>query len=216
MNRSSSQRHDSSRGGSRRGQNRTDFNAPVDANGWSITPPPRNAGKVGDLGNFGKIEKRASAGPGSFGPSTVFGKKGRNASVETPPISRTPSAGNMFALLNQDSSAEGGAPSAESNEPAPQRKRLVLAPRSKPLPGAGEDGEEGDEAEGDDEEAEANDEKKEPEMDEKTAKAKIEANLAEFYHVKVSADTTLATWLCFFFFSFFLVYIQPANERAFD
>jgi translation initiation factor 4G len=97
----------------------------------------------------------------------------------------------MFALLNQDSS-EGAAPAAESSEPTPQRKRLVLAPRSKPLPGTGEDGEdveEGEDAEEGDEEEETGageeEKDKEPEMSKEQAEAKIKANLDEFWNIRV-------------------------------
>lgn len=199
MNRTSSQRHDnSSRGGSRRGPTRTDFNAPQQQgqDGWSA-PAPRQQAKVGDLSRFGTIEKRpAGATPTSFGPPSVFGKKGKAAGqLDTPPMSRTPSSVNMFSLLGQDASSGGGssgeaAPAADEAGDAPQRKRLVLAPRTKPVPG--EDGEEGegddeDKDEGDDvKEGEDEDEDAAPKLDDKAAKDKTKAQVSEFFHLKVS------------------------------
>lgn len=203
MNRTSSQRHggDSSRGGSRRGQQRTDFGAPQQqgGDGWNtVAAPPRNPGKVGDLAHFGKIEKRAPSGPQTFGPSTVFGKN-RGKPIETPPMSRQNSSSNMFSLLNQDGSAGGDAGSAGAaaagGEAPTQRKRLVLKPRSVPVDGAEkEDGEEdegegeGDEEEGD-EEAEAAAE--EPVMDVKEAERLIKTRVDEFFNVKDLSEAVL-------------------------
>lgn len=181
MARSSSGRNDSSRGGSRRGANRTDFGAPtLNADGWSTpAPAPRNAGKVGDLKNFGQIEKPAARQPASFGPSGVFSKKKNQA--ETPPMSRTPSSANMFSLLGQDSgnaTGDNAGDKTDDGEPAPQRKRLVLQKRSVPLPddeGADKDGD-------DDDEASAKDDK--PKIDEAEAKRLIKTRVDEFYNVR--------------------------------
>lgn len=181
MNRSSSQRHggDSSRGGSRRGQTRTDFGAPQQQqqDGWNtVAAPPRNPGKVGDLAHFGKIEKRTASGPQTFGPSTVFGKN-RGPKVETPPMSRVNSNSNMFSLLNQDGSS-GAEPA--SSEPAPERKRLVLKPRTV----GAKDGEDGGEKE-DEEEEEEETAAGESVMPKEEADRLIKTRVAEFYNVKV-------------------------------
>ncbi|KZV84795.1 hypothetical protein EXIGLDRAFT_776164 [Exidia glandulosa HHB12029] len=65
-----------SRGGSRRGDNYSEYGSHTGADGWSTPsgrPPPN---KVGDLSQFGKINK-ASPGVVNLGPSSVFaGKKG--------------------------------------------------------------------------------------------------------------------------------------------
>ena len=206
MNRSSSQRHggDSSRGGSRRGQQRTDFGAPQQqqgGDGWNTVSaaPPRNPGKVGDLAHFGKIEKRTPSGPQTFGPSTVFGRNKGAKSIETPPMSRVNSNSNMFSLLNQDGSSGADASSPASSEPAPQRKRLVLKPRTKPVDG--EEGEEKEEGEGEEEEEEEGEEEEEtseePSMPKEEADRLIKTRVAEFYNVKVRSY--------FFFISLFSI-----------
>ncbi|KAG6841406.1 hypothetical protein C0991_011300 [Blastosporella zonata] len=112
-----------SRGGSRRGGDRGD-SSQANADGWAVAGggngPPRPPSKAGDLSNFGKINKTT---PMTFGPSGVFAnKKGDN---KRDSVSRTSSSSNMFSILNQ-----GSEPAAEAKEP--QRRRIVLAPRSKP------------------------------------------------------------------------------------
>lgn len=177
----------SSRGGSRRGQARTDFNQVQEPGGWQ-NAPVRNPGKAGDLSGFGKIERRLpSAGPGSFGPSNVFGKRAAAKTGETPPLSRTGSTSNMFSMLSQDGSGESAAPmargpSADGGE-EPTRKRLVLAKRSVPVPQEGEETLASPAAEEEAEEAAA------PEMDDKAAADKIKANMDEFFHVRVRLPT---------------------------
>jgi translation initiation factor 4G len=93
-----------SRGGSRRGGDRGEFNNPqqqqVGPDGWAVagggSGPPRPPPKAGDLSNFGKISKTQ---PMTFGPSSVFaGKKGAESKRET--ISRTNSSSNMFSMLS--------------------------------------------------------------------------------------------------------------------
>ena len=91
-----------SRGGSRRGGDRSEFNNPqqVGPDGWAVagsgSGPPRPPPKAGDLSNFGKISKTQ---PMTFGPSSVFaGKKGAENKREA--ISRTNSTSNMFSMLS--------------------------------------------------------------------------------------------------------------------
>lgn len=195
MARSSSGPGNSSRGGSRRGQNRTDFNNNNNSpqqDGWTVSAPPRHLNKVGDLGNFGTFTKRGAA-PTTFGPSgSVFNKRGGAKAAEVPALSRNSSSSNvnMFQMLSEssDSAAAAGlppnplragkedaAPEATSPEPAPQRKRLNLAPRSVPIADA--------EASAPTPDAEA--EAEAPAMDAKAAAEKIKANVAEIYHIKV-------------------------------
>jgi translation initiation factor 4G len=188
----------SSRGGSRRGQARTDFNqGPQEPGGWQ-NAPVRNPGKAGDLANFGKIERRTpSGGPGSFGPSTVFGKRAAAKTGETPPLSRTGSTNNMFSMLSQDGSTEPSTSSPMARGPSadaaggeePTRKRLVLAKRSVPVPQEGEAGDDEEKEGEDDDEDEAEEEK--PEMDDKAAATKIDNNIAEFLNIRDTSEVVL-------------------------
>ncbi|KAJ3854735.1 armadillo-type protein [Lentinula lateritia] len=129
-----------SRIGSRRGGDRNDHQAGADD--WTVTGnAPRPPAKVGDLSKLGQISKGA---PMTFGPSSVFAGKKENKRES---LSRTNSNANMFQMLQNVEAAEvatktsrppsrkpsvdlgsGGAP-----EPAPQRKRLNLLPRTKPV-----------------------------------------------------------------------------------
>jgi len=139
-----------SRGGSRRGGNRDAAEAPH-PEGWSVagsTAPARQPPKAGDLSQFGKISK---ATPISFGPGSVFaGKKGTDPKNRDPPMTRTPStSSNMFSML-QNSDAVVEPPTSKGSRPPsrkpsvdlgagsapeliPQRRRLQLLPRSRPV-----------------------------------------------------------------------------------
>ena len=85
-----------SRGGSRRGGDRGEFSQ-QGVDGWAVAGNggPRAPPKVGDLSNFGKINKTTAM---TFGPSSVFAgenlKEGKRES-----ISRTSSSSNMFSML---------------------------------------------------------------------------------------------------------------------
>lgn len=122
-----------SRGGSRRGDQRSGFGGPPGASdAWQSVgsrPPP----KAADMTGFGKINTGGGPGPGSFGPASVFNKK--NAKPKsgdvTPPNGPTTTSANPFSALMDDGSGEGSTGDDNaSGEPAPQRKRLVLAPRT--------------------------------------------------------------------------------------
>lgn len=98
-----------SRGGSRRGGDRSEFSNPqqVGPDGWAVagsgSGPPRPPPKAGDLSNFGKISKTQ---PMTFGPSSVFaGKKGAESKRES--ISRTNSSSNMFSMLSSQGAEAG-------------------------------------------------------------------------------------------------------------
>ena len=162
-----------SRGGSKRGQARGDG-----PDGWStvggVAPPPRPS-KAGDLSHFGKIERGTSGRPLSFGPSTMLGRKnqGKGSEDGSQPPTRTSSQTNMFSLLNQ--AGEGDAAPSEE----PQRPKLNLAPRTKPLPGS--DDKEGEDK---DDEAEGEDEGKPSEMSDEEAKRKITNDIKEFLEIK--------------------------------
>ena len=205
-----------SRGGSRRGGNR-DAVEPPHPDGWSVAgsnAPARQPPKAGDLSNFGKISKTT---PISFGPVSVFsGKKGTDPKNRDPPMSRTPStSSNMFSMLqNPDAVVEpavskGSRPPSRkpsvdlgagaSSEPAPQRRRLQLLPRSKPVgeeskastPAASESG-------SDDEATEDIGSPAPPALSEAETKAKIEEDTKEFFSIRMldeaeSYFTTLPT-----------------------
>ena len=86
-----------SRGGSRRGGDRSDF-AQVGPDGWAVAGngPPRPPPKAGDLSKFGQISKSSTM---TFGPGSVFAgkKEGKRES-----LSRTSSSSNMFSMLSQN------------------------------------------------------------------------------------------------------------------
>lgn len=192
-----------SRGGSRRGGNRDTAEA-SHPDGWSVAgsgAPPRQLPKAGDLSQFGKISKTTQL---SFGPASVFsGKKGTDSKSRDPPISRTPStSSNMFSML-QSTDTVVDPPTSKSSrppsrkpsvdlaagappDPAPQRRRLQLLPRSKPkgeeskpsTPAVSEDG-------SDDEGAEETGAPTPAGMSEAEAKAKIEEDTKEFFGVRM-------------------------------
>lgn len=161
-----------SRGGSRRGGDRGDF-AQVGPDGWAVAgprPPP----KVGDLSNFGKISKTQ---PMTFGPSSVFAGKKGGAESKRESISRTSSSSNMFSML-QNTEAGADTTAKAAPEPPLQRKRIVLAPRSKPVEDA--------EAVPSNVESEVNSSEDEasPEMSDADVKKKIAEDSKEFFGVR--------------------------------
>ncbi|KAF9012539.1 hypothetical protein BDQ17DRAFT_1271720 [Cyathus striatus] len=158
-----------SRGGSRRGATREEF-PQVGPDGWAVAggSAPRPPPKAGDLSQFGKISK---AQPPTFGkPNSVFaGKKGG----EKEAVSRSSSNSNMFMMLSQGTDAgDSKAPEAVP----PQRKKLVLQPRSKPV----EEARPAAESDGSDDEAPT----VAPEMTDKDADKKITEDLKEFFGVR--------------------------------
>ena len=132
-----------SRGGSRRGGERGGEFSQTGPDGWAVaggSGPPRPPTKAGDLSNFGKINKTT---PMTFGPSSVFA--GKKDGKREPPLSRTSSSQNMFSMLSQNPEVAAEASASKSSRPPsvdfsqtgipdapPQRKRLILQPRSKP------------------------------------------------------------------------------------
>ena len=190
-----------SRGGSRRGGNRDAAEAPH-PDGWSVTgssAPTRQPPKAGDLLQFGKVSKTT---PISFGPGSIFtGKKGKNRG---PPMSHTAStSSNMFSMLqNPDAGAaepytskSSWAPSWKPSvdlgagalsDPAPQRRRLQLLPRSKPVgeeskastPAVSESG-------SDDEIAGESGSLPPGTMSEAETKAKIDEDTKEFFSIRM-------------------------------
>lgn len=177
-----------SRGGSRRGGERGQFDQQPGADGWAVaggSGPARPPSKAGDLSNFGKINK---ATPMTFGPSSVFaGKKDPKGRAES--LTRSNSSSNMFSMLNSEAAADAG-PAKMSRPPSrktsvdlsqsgivepPQRKKLQLLPRSKPTeeevaPVSASPSEE--------------DEVEETGMSEADAKKKIDEDSKEFFSVR--------------------------------
>ncbi|KAF5393461.1 hypothetical protein D9757_000476 [Collybiopsis confluens] len=177
-----------SRSGSRRGGERGEQPG---ADGWTVSGnAPRPPPKAGDLSKFGQISNKV-APPITFGPSSVFVNK-KDIKRET--LSRTNSNANMFQMLQNVEAAEvpsnssrppsrkasidlgsGGAPEA-----APQRKRLVLQPRTRPLESDSAPHQESDSDEDDNEAGE----EPEQEMSEAEAKKKIAEDTKEFFGVR--------------------------------
>ncbi|PVG02533.1 hypothetical protein CPB86DRAFT_587203 [Serendipita vermifera] len=113
--------------------------------GWTTptSSKPPNKG-VGDLSNFGKIQKSNTM---QFGPSSIFSKKEKRESTSA---TRNSSSSNMFAALNSSEAtpdaASVGSRTANSTRPpsrkgsidfgpgsvadTPQRRRLMLQPRT--------------------------------------------------------------------------------------
>ena len=142
-------------GQGRRDTGRSDYGPPqVNADGWTTPttrPPPT---KAGDLSKFGKIDRSAGL---QFGPSSVFSKRGDKR--ESASVTRVSSSSNMFAMLNSseatpDAVSVGSRTAASTRPPSrkasidmstgtaspidgPQRRRLILQPRSIPMSGEG-------------------------------------------------------------------------------
>ncbi|EKD00153.1 eukaryotic initiation factor 4F subunit [Trichosporon asahii var. asahii CBS 8904] len=163
-----------SRGGSRAGHSRREGPQPGEWQSVGATGP-RPPQRPTDYSNLGRgVSSAGMAAAPTFGPSGVFarGKKG-SASGSTPPLSRhssTTNMSNMFNILNETGDSAGDA--AE----APQRKKLQLAPRTKPLPSK----------EGSDEESEG---EGEVEMTEEAAKNKIKMDAQELWGEKDSGGS---------------------------
>ncbi|KAF8584275.1 hypothetical protein K439DRAFT_1633657 [Ramaria rubella] len=182
-----------SRGGSRRGEHRGAYGSQTGADGWTAvaTAPLRPPPPAGDLTQFGKIAK-APGGPLTFGPGSVFASKNKEPKPGSS-LSRTNSTSNMFAMLNSDAAAEPPAPGKSSRPPsrkpsadfsqsglpeAPQRKKLALLPRTRPVP---------DDTKVEEEcvaPSEASEEDAEPSLTEEQANAKIDEDLKEFWAVR--------------------------------
>ncbi|EEB94302.1 hypothetical protein MPER_06901, partial [Moniliophthora perniciosa FA553] len=176
-----------SRTGSRRGMDRSEANQ-IGPDGWAVAGgAPRAPAKAGDLSKFGQISNKGTP-PMTFGPSSVFAGK-KESKRES--LSRSNSSANMFQMLQTDAVAE--ASNSKSSRPPsrktsvdlthggepPQRRKLVLQPRSKPLDPepSGRAPESGNNSDEDSEESEV-------EMSEADAKKKIDEDLKEFFAVR--------------------------------
>ncbi|KAL0571793.1 hypothetical protein V5O48_010167 [Marasmius crinis-equi] len=181
-----------SRTGSRRGTERPD--QATNPDGWAVAGgggggSMRAPTKAGDLSKFGQISNKGA--PMTFGPSSVFNKK---EATKRESLSRSNSSANMFQMLQnveavaEASTSKGSRPPsrkasvdlshggmATSDQP-PQRKKLVLQPRTKPL--------EDNAPTGGSDESEEETEEPEAEMSEADAKKKIEEDSKEFFAVR--------------------------------
>lgn len=194
-----------SRGGSRRGQPGGGYpGAAVGPDGWTAVggaPPPPRPARVGDMSNFGVIQRSGSGRPLTMGggPNSVFAKKAAKTSEDgSKPPSRTSSSANMFEMLNQsEADQQAAAAAATSASSATERPKLKLAPRTKPVPG--EDGEEqeeaGEEDKADEEDggaAAAGDADEVEEMSDEKAKQKIDEDVKEFLNVRDIGEGVMA------------------------
>ena len=132
-----SSRESISRGGSRAGGRRD-----AQPGEWQSVAPAARVAPRADFTNLGRgVSSSGSAGP-NFGPKSVFAQgKGKLAGTTTPPaLSRQTSTTNMFSALDaiEQSASEDRRGSAEE----PQRRKLNLAPRTKPVTGEEGEGEE--------------------------------------------------------------------------
>ena len=186
-----SARESISRGGSRAGHARRDGPGPGE---WqSVAAGPRPLQRPTDFSNIGRnISSSGSANPISFGLSSVFSKNRKSgaAGVVTPPLSRQASTSNMFGILRDEPADAATARRASADVPSdvgPQRKKLSLAPRTKPLPG--EEGEGLGEVDGAEDEAASEDEVSTPAeasvgMSAHAAKTKIASDMEELWGEK--------------------------------
>ncbi|KAI0941635.1 hypothetical protein AcW1_003473 [Taiwanofungus camphoratus] len=182
-----------SRGGSRRGGERGDHSQ-VGPDGWAVAgSAPRPPPKAGDLSNFGKISKTTSM---TFGPTSVFTSKDKSKSREST-ITRAGSQ-NMFSKLMENPELASEAATSKSSRPpsrkpsvdlggtglpeaTPQRRKLNLLPRSKPLQteeGKADSTPAASEANSDDEDSHV------PSMSEEEAKTRIDEDLKEFFSIR--------------------------------
>ncbi|KAL1695924.1 armadillo-type protein [Schizophyllum commune] len=177
-----------SRGGSGRGGDRRDSEY-VGPDGWTVAGPavPRPPVKADDLSKFGNISR---ATPMTFGPGSVFAGKNAN---KRDSISRQASTSNMFHALQSEGAEPVTAPKSSrppSRKPSvdlsaaaggkapPQRRKLILRPRTRPLeenkPDASESEDEGSTAAA---VAPSN-------MSEEVAKKKVEEDVKEFFAIR--------------------------------
>ncbi|KAJ3551381.1 hypothetical protein NP233_g13091 [Leucocoprinus birnbaumii] len=156
-----------SRGGSRRGGDRSE-QPQVNPEGWAVAGNAARPPSKVDLTNFGKISNKAL--PTTFGPGSVFAGKGKDKRES---LSRSSSSANMFSMLQN---AESGAD--KTPEAQPQRKKLALLPRTKPIEADSQQNPESDEEE------EATTPAASVEMSDEQAEKKIKEDLKEFFAVR--------------------------------
>lgn len=166
---SAAARESISRGGSKTGYSR---NGPQPGEWQSVAAGARQLPqRPSDFSKIGLNSASTQSGP-SFGPSSVFSKNRKAGG--TPPLSRQPSTAtlpqsNAFSLLQAETEAAAA---------APERKKLNLQPRTKPV-----ESEQADQAE---EESEEEEEVATPSvgMTEHGAKLKLETDMKELWGEK--------------------------------
>jgi translation initiation factor 4G len=220
-----SARESISRGGSRTGHARRDGPGEWQAVNTGVRPLQR----PGDFSNLGR--NLSSAGMPSaptFGPSSVFnkGKKAGVPGVVTPPISRQASTSNMNSFSALQGDVAETPDQRGSGEPEPQRRKIQLAPRTRPIPGEGEaDGEADAEADGeagDADETASEDEVATPAeastavMSPVAVKTKIEADMRELWGEKDTGGSRNADDIVEYFKSLPLEHQPKLAERLVD
>ena len=178
-----------SRGGSRRGGDRgSGPPGEHQVDGWSVAggPTPRPPPKAGDLSNFGRINK---SGPVIMGPSSVWTGEKDAAKRDF----RVNSNSNMFMMFGSGEAVPktGSKPSQLSSGrtivdlgvgsvPEPQRRKLQLLPRSRPLEEENKvNGSSPDRSEG-----EGGSDDAPQEMSEGEANKKIAEDIKEFFSIR--------------------------------
>ncbi|ODN94166.1 hypothetical protein L198_05017 [Cryptococcus wingfieldii CBS 7118] len=176
-----SARESMSRGGSRAGGRRDPPQQPGD---WQAVPGgPRVAGRPVDFAGIGRglSSSARTSSPSFAGPTSVFSRKGGNTASPAPPVSRSTSS-NMFSALTDGQDNTGSSASrrdsADAGEPTPQRKRLSLAPRTKPVPTEGDEEEDPQDGEG------GESGESEEDLSEEQAKEKINLDMKELWGEK--------------------------------
>jgi translation initiation factor 4G len=172
-----------SRGGSRAGHSRREGSQPGE---WQPvgTAGPRPPQRPADLSHFGRgVSSAGLPNTPTFGPTGAFARNRKGGVTgSTPPLSRHASStnmSNMFGVLNE--AADSSSPAAA--DAAPERKKLQLAPRTKPLPSKDDDEDGSDDAEDDDDD-EAEAETEANTMTKDAAKAKIAMDVKELWGEK--------------------------------
>lgn len=185
-----------SRGSSRRGGDRGDFQFEAGPDGWTkiaianniaLQPPPKF--QAGDLSNFGKINSTSKGLPMTFGPSSVFSGKDSKRESLSPSDSPTSSRQKMFSMLSQGTKppvpsrkTSVDLASGTSPEAPPQRRRLILRPRW--MLTTEEQGSTTAEATPTDSHNSSHDEEAASEMSEEDANKKISEDLKEFFAIR--------------------------------
>ncbi|KAJ3570293.1 hypothetical protein NP233_g4502 [Leucocoprinus birnbaumii] len=156
-----------SRGGSRRSGDGSE-QPQVNPEGCAAAGNAARCPSKVDLSNFEKISNKTL--PTTLGPGSVFAGKGKD---KCEPLSRNSSSANMFSMLQ---SAESGGD--KTPEAQPQRKKLALLPRTKPIEADSQQNPESDEEE------EATTPAASVEMSDEQAEKKMTEDLKEFFAVR--------------------------------
>ena len=185
------QRDSISRGGSRAGHAR------LQPGEWqSVVATPRPLQRPADFSNLGRnFSSSGMSSAPTFGPQGHFASKRKPGvpGAATPPLSRQPSTTNInkFGILSGDAEAAAAAASVTAApsiaeaaiDMSSQRKKLHLAPRTKPLPDPDDNGDHGS-ASDDNGEEHITPSTEDMEMTEHAAKIKIASDMKELWGEK--------------------------------